>query len=232
MAPPPHVGLTDYERLCEENVRCNAAILASLNREAAELSASFHAPSPKQPRRQPPQPHSTSPVVVRRSLRNRGHPPSASSSLATPPSPPKPGTTRISSSLAGSLRASAAAATEDGFNAGRELVLWPADVRRVVPERILSVRILPLAHRTVVGAGNQIGHIGLWDVDGVMEDEDGDGAEGVFQYFPHRGPMGAIVVHPAAPGKVMIDFFTILHLCFIGNSYNATWSIISSQLGV
>jgi WD repeat-containing protein 76 len=228
MASPPGAGLTEYERRREENIRRNDAILASLRREAAELSASFRAPSPKRPRRQPPQPRSTSPVVLRRSLRSRGLPPSnssdagAPSSPATPPSPPKPRTTRFSSSLAASLRASAAAvgdasasATEDGFDAGKELVLRPADVRRVVPERILSVRILPLADRTVVAAGNKVGHIGLWDVDGVVEDEDdGDGADGVFEYFPHSGPVAVIVAHPAEPRKVM-NFFAVLHLYFI-----------------
>jgi WD repeat-containing protein 76 len=227
MAPPPGAGLTEYERRREENICRNDATLASLRREAAELSASFRTPSPKRSRRQPPQPRSTSPVVLRRSLRSRGLAPSNSSdagaptSPATPQSPPKPRTTRFSS-LATSLRASSAAvddatapATQDGFDAGKELVLRPADVRRVVPERILSVRILPLADRTVVAAGNKVGHIGLWDVDGVVEDEnDGDGADGVFEYFPHSGPVAVIVAHPAELRKVM-DFFAVLYLYII-----------------
>ncbi|GJN35162.1 hypothetical protein PR202_gb23908 [Eleusine coracana subsp. coracana] len=214
--PEPEAGLTDYERRREENIRRNDAILASIRREAAELSASFRIPSLKRPRRQqqPPQPRSTSPVVLRRSLRTRGIPPSASSasaSPATPPSPPKPKSTRFSSALAASLRASADAAdddaaapmTEDGFDAAKELVMRPADVRRVVPFRILSVRILPLADRTVVAAGNKLGHVGLWDVDGLVEEEeDGDGADRVFQYFPHGGPVGGIVAHPATPRKI------------------------------
>jgi len=87
-------------------------------------------------------------------------------------------------------------------------VLRFANVRRVVPERILSVRILPLVDRTVVAAGNKLGHIGFWDVDGLVEDEeDGDGANGVFQYFPHRGSVGGIVMHPDAQRKVT-DFFS------------------------
>ncbi|KAK3123160.1 hypothetical protein QOZ80_8AG0625000 [Eleusine coracana subsp. coracana] len=214
--PKPEAGLTDYERRREENIRRNDAILASLRREAAELSSSFRIPSPKRPRRQqpPPQPRSTSPIVLRRSLRTRGIPPSAASapaSPATPPSPPKPKSARFSSALAASLRASADAAdgdaaapvTQDGFDAGKELVMRPADVRRVVPFRILSVRILPLADRTVLAAGNKLGHVGLWDVDGLVEEEeDGDGADRVFQYFPHGGPVGGIVAHPAAPRKI------------------------------
>ncbi|TVU42371.1 hypothetical protein EJB05_08773, partial [Eragrostis curvula] len=253
MASPPAAGLTDYERRREENIRRNEAILASLRREAAELSASFRTPSPKRRKKQQPAapPQEKSPVVLRRSLRTRGLPPSgssaggggASSSPATPPSPPTPHTTRISSSLAAALRAAAPAAkkepavkeerfdaaapaakkepavkeeefdavapaakeepADEAFDPGWELVLRPADVRRVVPERILSVRILPLADRTVVAAGNKIGHIGFWDVDGfVEEDEEGNGADGVFEYFPHRGSVGAISVHPAAPRKI------------------------------
>ncbi|GJN09789.1 hypothetical protein PR202_ga27825 [Eleusine coracana subsp. coracana] len=84
--PKPEAGLTDYERRREENIRRNDAILASLRREAAELSSSFRIPSPKRPRRQqpPPQPRSTSPIVLRRSLRTRGIPPSAASAPALP----------------------------------------------------------------------------------------------------------------------------------------------------
>ncbi|KAF0900660.1 hypothetical protein E2562_033881 [Oryza meyeriana var. granulata] len=73
-------------------------------------------------------------------------------------------------------------------------------MRRVVPaDRILSVRILPLVDRTVVAVGNKLGNIGFWDVDGVVVD---DGADGVFEYLPHRGPVGAIVAHPATPQKI------------------------------
>jgi len=39
-------------------------------------------------------------------------------------------------------------------------------------------------------------------VDGLVEDEeDGDGADGVFRYFPHRGSVGGIVMHPDAQRK-------------------------------
>ena len=44
-------------------------------------------------------------------------------------------------------------------------------------------------------------------MDGLVEDEeDGDGADGVFRYFPHRGSVGGIVMHPDALRKVT-DFF-------------------------
>ena len=91
--------------------------------------------------------------------------PPPAASPATPPSPTKPCKTRVSSSLASALREATAVkppprpeggiCAADGFDAGRELVLRSANVRRVVPERILSVRILPLADRTVVAAARR-----------------------------------------------------------------------------
>ncbi|KAG0538237.1 hypothetical protein BDA96_03G218000 [Sorghum bicolor] len=219
---PPGAGLTDYERRREENIRRNEAILATLRRKATELSASFSATasSSKRPKKEQPRARTASPVVLRRSLRTRGIPPAESSacagadtSRATPPSRTKPRTTRFSSSLASALRDATAAepspsldsgiCAADGFDASRELVLRPVDVRKVVPGRILSVRILPLSDRTVVVAGNVHGLVGFWDVDRLVEeDEDGDGVDGVFEYFPHRGPVGGIVMHPATPQKI------------------------------
>ena len=79
--------------------------------------------------------------------------------------------------------------------------MTPANVRRVVPDRILGVLVLPLHDRTLVAAGNKLGNIGFWDADGVVEDE---GADGMFEYLPHRGPVPAIVAHASVPHKVMV----------------------------
>lgn len=252
-SPPSGTGLTDYERRREENIRRNEIILASLRRKAAELSASFFPTpsSPKRPKKQQPRARTASPVVLRRSLRTRGIPPVESSasagaktSPATPPSPTKPRTTRFSSSLASALRDATAAepspsleseiCAADGFDASMELVLRPEGVRKVVPGRILSVRILPLSDRTMVVAGNVHGHIGFWDVDRLVEeDEDGDGVEGVFEYFPHRGPVGGIVMHPATPQKVIVSslalvdnvkitiYFFYFYFCLCGSNVAA-----------
>ncbi|KAG8087059.1 hypothetical protein GUJ93_ZPchr0010g9809 [Zizania palustris] len=219
MDSPPEAALTDYERRREENIRRNDAILASLRRKASELSAAIQSSGLKRPKKQPrASPAAPAcPVVLRRSLRTRGLPPSGPSSAdaaaASPPSPaspppPAPRSTRFSSSLASAILAAASSpapetkARDEDFDAGAELVLRPSDVRRVVPDRIFSVRILPLVDRTVLAAGNKLGHVGFWDVDGAAVDEDGDGADGVFEYMPHRGPVGAIVAHPATPQKI------------------------------
>ncbi|XP_044967571.1 DNA damage-binding protein CMR1-like [Hordeum vulgare subsp. vulgare] len=211
MASRPAAGLTDYERLREENIRRNEAILASLRRKADELSAAIKTASKRvrpsnQPRKKPAA--KTSPGQLRRSLRLSQPPPSHSPDAEpTPAPPPVPRSTSFASSLASSIieavsLAPPAKVRADDFDAGKELVLTPANVRKVVPDRILGVRVLPLLDRTVVAAGNKLGNIGFWDVDGMVEDEDDIGADGVFQYLPHRGPVPAIVAHPAAPQKI------------------------------
>ncbi|KAI5011519.1 hypothetical protein ZWY2020_013656 [Hordeum vulgare] len=211
MASRPAAGLTDYERLREENIRRNEAILASLRRKADELSAAIKTASKRgrpsnQPRKKPAA--KTSPGQLRRSLRLSQLPPSHSPDAEpTPAPPPVPRSTSFASSLASSIieavsLAPPAKVRADDFDAGKELVLTPANVRKVVPDRILGVRVLPLLDRTVVAAGNKLGNIGFWDVDGMVEDEDDIGADGVFQYLPHRGPVPAIVAHPAAPQKI------------------------------
>ncbi|XP_037486803.1 DNA damage-binding protein cmr1-like [Triticum dicoccoides] len=213
MASRQAAGLTDYERLREENIRRNEAILATLRRKADELSAAIKSSSKRgrgrlsnQPRKKPAA--KTSPGELRRSLRLSQLPPSHSPDAEpTPGPPPVPRSTSFSSLLASSIIESAslappAKARADGFDAGKELVLTPANVRKVVPDRILGVRVLPLVDRTVVAAGNKLGNIGFWVVDGMVEDEDDDGADGLFEYLPHRGPVPAIVAHPAAPQKI------------------------------
>jgi hypothetical protein len=99
-------------------------------------------------------------------------------------------------------------------DAGKELVLTPANVRRVVPDRILGVRVLPLVDRTVVVAGNKLGNIGFWDADGMVEDEGDDDADGLFEYLPHRGPVPAIVAHPGVPHKVMVPCYPAILLLY------------------
>uniref|UniRef100_A0ACD6AFB5 Uncharacterized protein n=1 Tax=Avena sativa TaxID=4498 RepID=A0ACD6AFB5_AVESA len=235
MASPPDAGLTEYERLRAENIRRNDVILASLRRKADELSAAIKSSSSAkrgrfgQPRKKPTAP--SPPTVLRRSLRLSQLPPSHSPDAEpTPGPPPKARSTTFSSSLASSildavsLPPGAAMVRADDFDAGKELVLMPANVRKVVPDRIFGVRVLPLVDRTVVVAGNKLGNIGFWDVDGVVEDE---GADGVFEYLPHRGPVPAIVAHPSLPHKIyscsyegeicLMDLekenFHMIHLC-------------------
>ena len=189
-------GLTDYERLRQENIRRNQVMLASVRRKADELSAAILSAKPKRgrPRNQSGK-IKKSPIIPTSSivLRSQG---------------PSPAGTHLSSSLASSILGSAsplppeAKARADDFDAGKELVLKPAHARKVVDSSILSVRVLPLVDRTVVVAGDKLGDIGFWDVDCVSEDQDGDGAGGVFRYRPHKSPVAAIVAHQAAPQKV------------------------------
>ncbi|CAM0942963.1 unnamed protein product [Alopecurus aequalis] len=211
-------GLNEYERLRQENIRHNEVKLGSLRRKADELSAAIRAAKPKRAyqRRERPK---TPTVPVRSSLRFRGN------------LPPDLHSTRLSSSLASSILGApppeeARIRATDDFNAARDMVLKPAHVRKVVPSSILSLRVLPLVDRTVVAAGDRLGNIVFWDVDGVSEGQEGDGADRVFCYWPHTGPVSAIVAHQAAPHKIysssrqgeicLMDFekenFSMVHL--------------------
>uniref|UniRef100_A0ACD5YUG2 Uncharacterized protein n=1 Tax=Avena sativa TaxID=4498 RepID=A0ACD5YUG2_AVESA len=204
-APDPEDGLIDYERLRQENIRRNEAMLASVRRKADELSAAVRSAKPKRGRpkgsmNQPGKKLDTPSGPSRCSLRSAGLPP--------PYLLPDPQSTHLSSSLASSILGAAspppaeAETRADDFHAGKELVLKPAHVRRVIKSTLKSMQVLPLVDRTVVAAGNKLGNIGFWDVDAVSEDQDGGGTGNVFLYRPHRSPVAAIVAHQAAPQKI------------------------------
>ncbi|KAF7037249.1 hypothetical protein CFC21_047669 [Triticum aestivum] len=181
----------DYERLRQANIRRNQEKLALLRRKADELSALA-----KPKRKRPYQVRPKAPTgPVRSSGRARGiAPDNLPPDLSLSPS-------LASSILGGGAGAGAKVRSADDFDAGRDMVLMRAHVRNVVPCSIESMRVLPLADRTVVAAGDKRGNIGYWDVDGVSEDADGvDGV--VFSYWPHKCPVSAIVAHQAAPHKV------------------------------
>ncbi|KAM0841286.1 hypothetical protein ACQ4PT_059128 [Festuca glaucescens] len=229
----PEDGLTDYERLRQENIRRNEAMLASVRRKADELSAATRSAKPKRGRGRPPGQSGKKPGM-------KPDPPASSivlrSSGLSPayllPEPHRSGThlsSSLASSILGAVSSSPAEAKTraDDFDAGKELVLKPAHVRRVVTSRVLSMRVLPLVDRTVVAAGDKFGNIGFWDVDGVSEDQDGDGAGVLYRYLPHKSRVAAIVAHQAAPQKIyscsyqgeicLMDFekenFNMVHLC-------------------
>ena len=92
-------GLTDYERLRQENIRRNQVMLASVRRKADELSAAIQSAKPKRgrPRNQPckkpntPSPSPTSSVV----LRSRDPSPAAPNCHPRLP-PPSSGPPRLS----------------------------------------------------------------------------------------------------------------------------------------
>jgi hypothetical protein len=140
-----------------------------------------------------------------------------------------PRSTTFSSSLAStildavSLSPGAAKLRADGFDAGKELVLRPANTRKLLPNRIPALLVLPLVDRTVVAAGNILGNVGFWHADrepGVAE------TDGVFEYLPHQGPVAAIVAHPALPHKVILlllfslEFYFFLYMYGVQFSFN------------
>ncbi|XP_002964849.2 WD repeat-containing protein 76 [Selaginella moellendorffii] len=74
------------------------------------------------------------------------------------------------------------------------LKLAEKDVVRIVPEKILSLILLPLSSKLVVAAGDRAGNIGLWDAD--YNDESDESV--VHIYRPHRIPVTAIASAPAS----------------------------------
>ncbi|CAM0942775.1 unnamed protein product [Alopecurus aequalis] len=201
-------GLNDYERLRQENIRRNEVMLGSLRRKADELSAAIRLAKPKRAYQRGKKPQTpTSPV--RSSLRSRGISPAylLSGPRNAPLSP------SLASSILGAPPPEEAKIRADDI----DFALKPAHVRNVMPFSILSLRVLPLVDRTVVAAGDNTGNIGFWDV---------DGADVVFRYLAHKGPVSANVAHQAAPHKIysssyqgeisLVDFeeenFNIVHL--------------------
>ncbi|CAM0948790.1 unnamed protein product [Alopecurus aequalis] len=206
----------------------SAAIKSSespaVRRKAGDLSAATKSSEPPAVRRrsillsQPPpdaQPTPTqrrAPIPKPTPSQRRAPKPTPSRNRAPNPLPPPPKplpqtprSTTFSSSLAStileavSLSPGAAKPRADDFDAGKELVLAPANVRRLLPSRLVGLLVLPLVNRTVVAAGNKVGNIGFWHADpepGVVA------ANGVFEYLPHRGPVAEIVAHPRVPHKI------------------------------
>ncbi|KAI3811281.1 hypothetical protein L1987_21002 [Smallanthus sonchifolius] len=80
--------------------------------------------------------------------------------------------------------------------------LAPENVARVVPNRILSVKLFPSADLKMVVVGNKFGNLGFWNVD--SENEDGDG---IYMYHPHPAPVSAILIHPFSLSKVITSCY-------------------------
>ena len=64
------------------------------------------------------------------------------------------------------------------------------DVAKVTPERIYSVTTHPSASKLIICAGDKVGHVGIWDVNG-SNDSTGDGTDGGAQHLirPHSRPI-------------------------------------------
>lgn len=197
---------------------------ASLKRPSSKT------PKPS-PDRKKSRPSPQSPIVIRRSLRTRGLPPDQSPqprpSDAAPSPPPSdlaaaaaqkrgpllacevfiqgPGSSDCGfkdAILGGSGRPSSDIGKEGGpFDPRSSLVLRPENVGKVLSERILTVKFFPFGDRSVIAAGNKLGHVGFWDADHGV----GDG-DGVYVYAPHSAPVSGISIHPFSPTKVHIFF--------------------------
>ncbi|PKA62458.1 Protein damaged DNA-binding 2 [Apostasia shenzhenica] len=189
----PKKTITEYERRRLENIRRNSEMIASLrlHSKASELSASLKRGHPKpfvspgnvnKKLKSPP----GSPIVIRRSLRTRGLPPEHSCDPSTlhdaSKASPSPNPNLIPEHRP-LIDAIVAAAKGEGSGSGEPrselavrgrfdprsaMVLKSENVAKVVPERILSVKFLPSANRTVLAVGNKLGNVGFWDLDQIF----------------------------------------------------------------
>nr|CAD1831899.1 unnamed protein product [Ananas comosus var. bracteatus] len=187
--------LTEYERRRMENIRRNGEVMASLKlrRIASDLSSSSAQQSMATTKKRPcpsPAPRSPSssaaPSAPAASPRIDLHPPPpipllpAQSRLRRPeedrPLPHRRypcrglrvGRSRPDRRDLGASKASESDHVKgrgSGFDPRRSMALREEKVRKVLRERILAVRFLPFGDRTVIAAGNKLGHLGFWDVD-------------------------------------------------------------------
>ncbi|KAL8497728.1 hypothetical protein ACS0TY_021164 [Phlomoides rotata] len=77
------------------------------------------------------------------------------------------------------------------------LQLKSENIARVVPGRIMSLRIFPSLDMQMIAVGNKFGDIGFWNVNGKQEDGDG-----IFLYHPHTAPVSGFVINPFSVSKM------------------------------
>ncbi|XP_020580413.1 WD repeat-containing protein 76 [Phalaenopsis equestris] len=92
------------------------------------------------------------------------------------------------------------------FDPRSSMKLKPENVAKVLPERILSIQIVPSANRTVVAVGNKLGNVGFWDLDFGDGDEDEDN-KGIYVYAPHSAPVSGISIHPSSMSKIFTSSY-------------------------
>lgn len=63
----------------------------------------------------------------------------------------------------------------------------PRNVAKVTPDRIYSVTAHPSSSTLLSCAGDKSGHVGLWRVDSVEDENDG-----VYLFRPHKSPVNAL----------------------------------------
>ena len=71
-------------------------------------------------------------------------------------------------------------------------------VAKVVPERIYAVAVHPSASSLLVAAGDKVGNLGLWNVDGAAGTE----TDGVATWQPHTRTVNALQFAPQDPAKL------------------------------
>ncbi|KAL0745368.1 hypothetical protein Bca101_100718 [Brassica carinata] len=83
---------------------------------------------------------------------------------------------------------------------GEPLSLEPHNVARVVPGRILVVKLIPCQNVKLVAAGDKLGNVGFWNLDCQGEEDDDDG---IYLFRPHTAPVSSLVFQQNSLSKVI-----------------------------
>ncbi|XP_009629865.1 DNA damage-binding protein CMR1 isoform X1 [Nicotiana tomentosiformis] len=83
------------------------------------------------------------------------------------------------------------------------LELNPNGRTQVVKGAISDVKFLPAANMKVIFVGDELGYLGLWNVD--FEEENGD--NGIYLYQPHQSKISGIVIEPFSMLKIFTSSY-------------------------
>ncbi|XP_028679193.1 WD repeat-containing protein 76 isoform X1 [Erpetoichthys calabaricus] len=72
-------------------------------------------------------------------------------------------------------------------------------VAKVVQSRILSVAVHPCVGRILVAAGDKLGHVGLWNVNGSSSNEE----KNIYMFEPHSRSVSSLQFSPGHPAQLI-----------------------------
>ncbi|PON62520.1 Guanine nucleotide-binding protein, beta subunit [Parasponia andersonii] len=204
MAP---TELTEYERKRLDNIRRKDEMMAALkiHSMATELTAltkrhSHVTKSDKVPQKKP---RNDTRVVKRQSLRTGGMPPDSKGvrkRLRMKQAYCREGSDRaLIETIVGIGKKSRvgisneAESGTDGFCKDGSLGVSGNEVAGSfsLDEPIKALRFFPCDSSRIIVAGNRLGSVGFWNLDHVIEEEDG-----IYRYRPHQSSISGISIHP------------------------------------
>ena len=97
---------------------------------------------------------------------------------------------------------------------------WEPKQITITPERIYTMGMHPSTTKPLVFAGDKVGNLGIWDVFGTLEDEDGDALPLVTSYKMHSRTISQFLFSPVDATKLYTS------------SYDTTIRVLDLPTGV